>query len=810
MDKEDKKEKKSKAKRKEATALKDVKPTKSKTKKKKKFNLKKTEETSKVLSETSSKDPTVIFDITEILGRGAAGVVYKGQLKSTGKEVAVKKIRVKSSNVEAIIKEIETMKQLRSPYIVQYYGAYAKEKDLWLSMEFCDSGSIGDLIKSKPLTEKEIAVIVLQILRSLDYLHSVDLVHRDVKAANVLLTKKGRAKLADFGITGGATDGVDGEGGGTESLMESMGSPYWMAPEVIANEPYDCNADIWSLGVTIIELAQQAPPYYHENAMRAVYRIVNEPAPKLASPRSYSPELNDFVSRCLVKDPSLRATAHDLLQHPFVQQALAGGTHILQQLCQDFAQLKKTPQSEVVGKTATEGEEEKEGILRVHTGPTTFRTVLVTSKTPASQVLKKMMLKVDTSATPDLVFALYEADLTGVERPLSETDIPLLWEERWPDLSWDNRIRLVFKSTAAHTFGNIVGRRPATPSPEDPASLISPLKMLGHSSSSLVSSGDGEEEDEPDLLEYSRVSALLELLASDPTLGQAIADTKLSVSEQTALMRALAVVYTHGQSIVSLFSLVAESEIARASSEDQKRLFRSGEGLTTRLLSAYAKVSASQYLRQCLGPIIQEVVSDPSNLEIDPNHVAPGEKPASAVPKLQALADRFLTAILTSVSYMPLNLRLLIHEASTLLTKYLGAPAPQQLSTLLFMRFYCPVISIPWSLDILSGPPQSRQARRAFLHISKIFQNMATRTTFSPDIIKDIYLTDFNPYIAEHTDDIAHFVEATAAVPSNMEEVPEGDNISETDLYSALSTILELSRSHLTEIEVAIDSLPEA
>ncbi|XP_063219954.1 serine/threonine-protein kinase hippo-like isoform X2 [Bacillus rossius redtenbacheri] len=208
------------------------------------------------------------------------------------------------------------MQQCDSPWVVKYYGSYFKNTDLWIVMEYCGAGSVSDIMKlrNKTLSEDEIATILCDTLKGLEYLHLRRKIHRDIKAGNILLNTEGHAKLADFGVAGQLTDTM-------AKRNTVIGTPFWMAPEVIQEIGYDCVADIWSLGITALEMAEGKPPYGDIHPMRAIFMIPTKPPPSFQEPDQWSPEFIDFVSRCLVKNPEERATASDLLHHEFIGNA---------------------------------------------------------------------------------------------------------------------------------------------------------------------------------------------------------------------------------------------------------------------------------------------------------------------------------------------------------------------------------------------------------------------------------------------------------------------------------------------------------
>ena len=195
-------------------------------------------------------------------------------------------------------------------------------------MEYCGGGSVSDImrLRKKTLTEEEISTILKDTLEGLVYLHARRKIHRDIKAGNILLNSEGHAKLADFGVAGQLTDTM-------AKRNTVIGTPFWMAPEVIQEIGYDCLADIWSLGITALEMAEGKPPYGDIHPMRAIFMIPTKPPPSFRNPDRWSPEFIDFVSRCLVKNPEHRSTASTLLQHEFIVRAPPVGS--LQSIIQE-------------------------------------------------------------------------------------------------------------------------------------------------------------------------------------------------------------------------------------------------------------------------------------------------------------------------------------------------------------------------------------------------------------------------------------------------------------------------------------------
>ncbi|XP_020784055.1 serine/threonine-protein kinase 4-like [Boleophthalmus pectinirostris] len=292
----------------------------------------------KLSEESLTKPPEQVFDVLEKLGEGSYGCVHKAHYKETGEIVAIKQVPVES-DLQEIIKEISIMQQCNSPHVVRYYGSYFKNRELWIVMEYCGAGSVSDIIRirNKTLTEEEIATILQSTLKGLEYLHFMRKIHRDIKAGNILLNTEGQAKLADFGVAGQLTDTM-------AKRNTVIGTPFWMAPEVIQEIGYNCVADIWSLGITAIEMAEGKPPYADIHPMRAIFMIPTNPPPTFRNPDLWSSSFQDFVKQCLVKIPEKRATATQLLQHPFIKSAKPSS--ILRALITDAMEIKLKRQEE--------------------------------------------------------------------------------------------------------------------------------------------------------------------------------------------------------------------------------------------------------------------------------------------------------------------------------------------------------------------------------------------------------------------------------------------------------------------------------
>uniref|UniRef100_A0A6Q2XEK8 non-specific serine/threonine protein kinase n=1 Tax=Esox lucius TaxID=8010 RepID=A0A6Q2XEK8_ESOLU len=269
------------------------------------------------------ENPEEIWEIIGELGDGAFGKVYKAQNKHTGIMAAAKVIDTKTEEeLEDYMVEIDILASCDHHYIVKLLDAFYYESKLWILIEFCAGGAVDAVMLEleRPLTEPQIQVVCRQTLEALAYLHEMKVIHRDLKAGNILLSQEGDIKLADFGVSAKNTNTL-------QRRDSFIGTPYWMAPEVVMCEtskdrPYDYKADIWSLGVTLIELAQIEPPNHEMNPMRVLLKIAKADPPTLMQPSRWSLEFSDFLRKALDKNVDRRWGTVQLLQHPFVSNVV--------------------------------------------------------------------------------------------------------------------------------------------------------------------------------------------------------------------------------------------------------------------------------------------------------------------------------------------------------------------------------------------------------------------------------------------------------------------------------------------------------
>ncbi|KAJ2159716.1 kinase that interacts with cdc31p [Coemansia sp. RSA 552] len=249
------------------------------------------------------------YEKKELVGRGAYGVVYRGRDTVTNRTVAIKILNLDNEeDFSDMQREINLLSQLHSAHIAQYYGSFIESSRMWIIMEYASGGSIHKLMQAGPIEEKYTASIMYGVLLALGYLHTSGIMHRDIKAANVLVTDAGVVQLCDFGVARQVMQA-------SAKSYSFVGTPYWMAPEVIQKgQVYDFKADIWSLGITAYEIATGVPPYADEDPKRALFLIPRK-GPKQLTPEQAGKDMREFVGRCLEVDVAKRPSAHDLLKH---------------------------------------------------------------------------------------------------------------------------------------------------------------------------------------------------------------------------------------------------------------------------------------------------------------------------------------------------------------------------------------------------------------------------------------------------------------------------------------------------------------
>ncbi|KAF9548884.1 Protein kinase [Mortierella hygrophila] len=279
----------------------------------------------KLRSVVSSGDPSTLYSKIKKVGQGASGSVYVAKHLTTNTKVAIKQMDLSlQPRKELVVNEILVMKESTNPNIVNYLDSFlVKGQELWVVMEYMEGGALTDVIDNNKLSESQIACICLETCKGLQHLHSQNIIHRDIKSDNVLLDSLGHVKITDFGFCAKLTDQKN-------KRATMVGTPYWMAPEVVKQKEYGAKVDIWSLGIMAIEMIEQEPPYLDEEPLKALYLIATNGTPTLKKPETLSSELKNFLAVCLCVEVKSRATSKELLEHEFLKRA--GSLHSLRPL----------------------------------------------------------------------------------------------------------------------------------------------------------------------------------------------------------------------------------------------------------------------------------------------------------------------------------------------------------------------------------------------------------------------------------------------------------------------------------------------
>lgn len=273
-------------------------------------------------------NPNEVYTTDKEIGAGACGRVYLATHKKTGQVVAIKCIDLsKQPKIQMILMEIKVMKEINHPNLVNYIESYLQGKNLMVVMEYMSGGQLTDVVEEVAMDEKHIAYVMAQTLEGLYYMHSKGILHRDIKSDNVLIGSDGSVKITDFGFCANVQ--------GAEKRNTMVGTPYWMAPEIVTKKPYTAKVDIWSTAIMAIECIEGEPPYLSEDPARAIFLIAKYGRPKVRSWDKLSSEFQSFLDKSLEVEVDYRASAETLLDHPFLKKACTS---------KDFVPLYKTAQ----------------------------------------------------------------------------------------------------------------------------------------------------------------------------------------------------------------------------------------------------------------------------------------------------------------------------------------------------------------------------------------------------------------------------------------------------------------------------------
>ncbi|KAL6060047.1 Serine/threonine-protein kinase pakC [Balamuthia mandrillaris] len=263
------------------------------------------------------RDPNEVFRDIKKIGEGAAGEVFIATDRISGDKVAIKKMSLNDDSVKLLTNEISIMKTSKHENIVEYIDTYVIGDQIWVVMEYMGGGCLTEVLEQFDyckMSEEQMAWVCSETLKSLQYIHSLHRIHRDIKSDNILLSSKGDIKIADFGYAAQLTREK-------EKRNTVVGTPYWMAPELIRGQQYGIKVDIWSLGIMLMEMAEGEPPYMDYPPLRALFMITTKGIPPLKKPKKWSEGMKDFLSKCLCTEAENRASTTELLQHPWLSKA---------------------------------------------------------------------------------------------------------------------------------------------------------------------------------------------------------------------------------------------------------------------------------------------------------------------------------------------------------------------------------------------------------------------------------------------------------------------------------------------------------
>jgi len=267
----------------------------------------------------NQEDPNTLYYDMKKIGEGAAGEVFVATIRKTSKKVAVKKMALNGESLKLLITEISIMKSSHHQNIVDYMDSYIVEDQLWVVMEYMGGGCLTEVLEqfeNIKMTEEQISLVCMETLKALCYVHSLHRIHRDIKSDNILLNELGEVKVADFGYAAQLTQQQ-------QKRNTVVGTPYWMAPELIRGHDYGTKVDIWSLGIMAMEMAEGEPPYMEFPPLRALFLITTKGIPDLKEPHKWSADFRSFVGMCLNKEVEDRPDAVGLLKHPFLKKSCA-------------------------------------------------------------------------------------------------------------------------------------------------------------------------------------------------------------------------------------------------------------------------------------------------------------------------------------------------------------------------------------------------------------------------------------------------------------------------------------------------------
>jgi Ras GTPase-activating-like protein IQGAP2/3 len=701
------------------------------------------------------------YHIGEALGRGAFGVVYKGLNFETGETVAIKRISTEKIAADALASveaELDLLKKLNHPNIVSYVGCHRSEKHLNIILEYIENGSLQAIVKKfGKFPETLVAVYTMQVLEGLEYLHEQHVVHRDIKAANILTTKEGTVKLADFGVATLAK--VD------NSNEAALGSPYWMAPEIISMKGAQTASDIWSLGCTIIELMMGQPPFFNLPPLSALYHIAeSDEMPPF--PKDITEDLTDFLKQCFERDPTKRPTAEDLLSHPWIETARErkGGSGSFGKAAGNAVLnvSKKRKNQSLRGPKNSNGKADKPGILRsissAQLGIWSSLEEITKLEEQLEQFREKVILEVRNNR-------------------LLEQQVKRL----------DKKIELLIKNRI--TLEEVLNTPKST--------LLSKTKFRGSLNVDEASLKD------PKMLEgYSK---LFYVLQANP---QYLANFIFFEFDGVEEMIETIILTLYGYAFSAREEFLLLSFLGSAISREIKNLsditaFQEGAALLIQMVMAYCRrVQEQEFIRSLLGNVIEQVLAKANvSLEIQPmkvykdlineeemttggqstlnpdateievrNNPRVQEQLKKRVRQLIELSDLFINAIINSLDFFPYGLRWISKQIRLALnSKFKNATNTEIMPIigyLVYYRFMNPAIVTPDDYEMADSV--SNLQRTNLINISKILSNVVNNKYLEG---RGSEVEELNSYIKKTNERFWKFLDQVTQVSDPIEQL---------------------------------------
>ncbi|MDP2436141.1 MAG: protein kinase [archaeon] len=660
-------------------------------------------------------------------------------------------------------REILTLAELSGPFCVEFYASYFKDGDLWLAMELFDAGSVGDLLERRQrMTEEEIVALLQQTCAALQFLHAQPKVHRDIKAGNLMLNKRGTVKLGDFGLCSSI--------GTAHKLNTQVGSPFWMAPEIISGEGYDTGADIWSLGITILEATHREHEFFNRNPMTAMFQIVSEDPPALEDPSAWSPHFKSFLALCLTKDPAQRPAAAQLLSHPLLQSPTVDSSAVLTRLVEQHLLGPRGPSTAdairaALGEAKAEKQRQRPAqadqpmesqILRFAMPDGTYRRLLIgptmSVKDIIRKIAQKICLEIDDITKYSLSYLRKEnlvaiSDMDAILLPYTKYLQPhstYFTFRQEPDTAYFSSLNdcvVDFSPTLAKLQSSSAssGDKPVR---SNSGTVVSPavMKFRADATNLLIDNHPGSLREFLRLLNAPNLPLVEGLIKSTPTIH----------SERLA--QALVEVFESVNQAPRLFRRACEVEVVNLHPSKVNDIFR-GTSLTGKMMTAYVKMVGTEYAQLVLRPILQPLLQLKSSLELDtarmektPNLIQDLLLLRTNMQSLQKVTREVFQSLFLSIDSMPASFRSICRELQMTVTHHLRDKHQFVPTSFLFLRYICPIIVSPYSFGIFSSPPPPHVSRTLVL-LSKVINALASGVHFG---VKEEYMTDMNPFLDEY------------------------------------------------------------